>query len=155
MFYAVCSCQILGSLGKISSVSESSGFQGYSRKGSGNHKMVGSGNNTLSFKDSVIRVCSRRKWTSLENKPDSESTKKMQSLPTYLPAQDTSSLRLQEMSGGGIQVLLKPAEQGSCQHLASSSDPTGEHISNKPMSFMGLHMSFKLLHLIGLGPAQG
>lgn len=58
----------------------------------------------------MLRFCMRRKWISLENKPDSESTKEMQSLPTYLPAQDASSLRLQEVSGGAIQVLLKPAE---------------------------------------------
>lgn len=64
----------------------------------------------------------------------------MQSLPTYLPARDTSSLRVQEMSGGGIQVLLEPAEQGSCQHLGRHSDPIREYISNKPIAQV-LHAS--------------
>lgn len=71
----------------------------------------------------------------------------MQSLPTYLPAQDASSLRLQEMSGGAIQVLLKPAEGGNCQHLASNSDSIGEYTGTRPV-----HISFMFLYLVGLEP---
>lgn len=105
-------------------VSEISGFCGDSRKDCGNQR-VGSGSFTSYFKDSMARFCSRRKWTSFKKKPGSESTKEMRSLPTYLPAQDAPSTRLQEMSGADIQVLLKPAgwrelsasgpEQWSCQ----------------------------------------
>lgn len=89
-------------------VSEISGFCGDSRKDCGNQR-VGSGSFISSFKDRVARFCSRREWIYFKKKPGSESTKEMQSLPAYLPAQEAPSTRLQEMSGVDVQVLLKPA----------------------------------------------
>lgn len=89
-------------------VSEISGFCGDSRKDCGNQR-VGSGSFISSFKDRVARFCSRREWIYFKKKPGSESTKETQSLPTYLPAQEAPSTRLQEMSGVDVQVLLKPA----------------------------------------------
>lgn len=52
-------------------VSEISGFCGDSRKDCGNQR-VGSGGFISSFKDSVTRFYSRRKWTYLGKKPGSE-----------------------------------------------------------------------------------